>query len=567
MSIKDVELIHGDAVRALLSDHAFVRQWQRLLEQCSYATAFQTPGFVGAWYEVYRTQWQPVLVLSRGADHDLVGLWLLAYDSATDALVHAGTDQAEYQTWLALPGEATAFLGAAWRALRLQFRFSWLQFKYLPASELADALREVDGMQGRVILRRYPRALLNLDAADLRASFAKKSNKSRFNRLRKLGQLEFRRVTDPLELERVLDDLIAYYDFRHGAVHDSSLFRTDPRRRTFYRAMFAAAAADLYVTVTYLSGTPVAAFWGAASGKKVHLGMVVHSPVLSEHSPGKLHIMQLSELLLQEGKEVLDLTPGDDAWKERFANAHDEVAEVILYRSRGARAAAEALQRFTNWGKRGAARAGVTPAKVRRSLSRLRRARLASVARKIGDLVCARREFRVYRCERALAETQQYDARVRHNSFPDLVAFEPGESWQTRARFLSESLQRLERGESVYTVTIDDRLAHSGWMVANQSASYMTEVEQSLTLPPGSVLLCNFFTDPGFRGRGLYRATIGHMLRSAFSQAATRYAYIGVLADNHPSRHVIEAAGFAYQRSFFLRRCLGVQRMWVQPAE
>jgi CelD/BcsL family acetyltransferase involved in cellulose biosynthesis/RimJ/RimL family protein N-acetyltransferase len=565
MSIKDVELVYGQPAHALLSDHTFLTLWRRLLEGCSYATAFQTPGFVGAWYEAYRSEWQPLIALSRGPDRDLVGLWFLAHDSTTGTLVHAGTDQAEYQTWLALPGEDASFLSAAWRALRLRFRVSKLQLKYLPAAELVDTLQRVPGMEGRVIVSRHRRPLLTLDPADLKASFAKKSNKSRFNRLKKLGPLEFRRITDPVELERVLDELIAYYDLRHGAVHDSLLFRNDPHRRAFHAAMFAGLASDVYVTVTYLNGTPIAAFWGAASRKTVHLGMIVHSPVLAQHSPGKLHIMQLSELLLQEGREVLDLTPGDDAWKERFASAHDEVAEAVLYGSRWARATEEALQGLKNWGKRYAAVVGVTPVRVRETVSRLRRARVASVLRNIGHLICTRREFRVYRAERTLAEARHYDERVHCNALSDLVAFEPAESWQTRASFLSSALQRLERGESVYTVKIDDRLAHSGWLVANQSESCMTEVQQSLSLPPGSVLLNNFYTDPHFRGRGLYRTTIGHMLRTAFADAGTRYAYIGVLADNRPSRHVIEAAGLEYQRSYFLRRCLGAERKWVHP--
>ena len=174
------------------------------------------------------------MALSRGADGDLVGLWFLAHDDATGKVVQAGTDQAEYQTWLALPGAETSFLSAAWRALKLRFRFSTLQFKFLPAPELVDTLQKVPGMERRILLTRHRRPLLNLDPADLRASFAKKSNKSRFNRLKRLGQLEFRRITDPVELERVLDDLIAYYDFRHGAVHDSLLFRNDPYRRAFH---------------------------------------------------------------------------------------------------------------------------------------------------------------------------------------------------------------------------------------------------------------------------------------------------------------------------------------------
>ena len=47
---------------------------------------------------------------------------------------------------------------------------------------------------------------------------ARKSNK--------FLKLEFRRLTDPTELEQVLDNLIAYYDFRQGALNPSNRILT-----------------------------------------------------------------------------------------------------------------------------------------------------------------------------------------------------------------------------------------------------------------------------------------------------------------------------------------------------
>jgi RimJ/RimL family protein N-acetyltransferase len=297
----------------------------------------------------------------------------------------------------------------------------------------------------------------------------------------------------------------------------------------------------------------------------MHLGMLVHSPFLAEHSPGKLHIMQLSEYLLNEGKHVLDLTPGKDPWKERFANEHDEVAEATVYRSAWARKRDHTRHALLHWGKRGLARAGITPANVRSTLAMSRRARPSAVIRKMRNWVYLDREFRVYRGDRTLAEGYARDARICCNSLADLLLFEPGEPWQTRDAFLSNALARLERGELAYSVRIDNRLAHCGWMVVNQAESYMTEVQQSMRFPPGSVTFYDFYSHPDFRGRGLYRATIGQMLREAFARKDTKYAYISVLADNLPSRHVIETMGFHHQGSFFLKRRFGADRKWASP--
>ena len=552
-------VVRGPDAHAALKDVDFLSHWAALHRQCPHATAFQTPRFVCGWYAAYRDVWEPVIAESRDAQGALTFLWLLAYQPGTRVLTHAGAHQAEYHAWLALAGEDSSLLAAAWSELANTLAFSELRCKYLPAMELADTLQAA---LGSVSIRRHIRPLLRLNTEQIRASFAKKSNKSRFNRLKKLGKLEFRRITDPLELARVFDELIDFYDFRQSAVNHSTPFREDSRKRGFHLDLFSAAPEEVFVTATFLDDRPIAAFWGEASGPTVHLGMLVHSPFLAEHSPGKLHVMQLSEHLLQVGRTVLDLTPGGDAWKERFADDHDEVAEAILHTSMWGRRRAETVDALARHGKQWLGRIGVTPDQVRAGLALLRRAKPAAVIRKIRRWANERREFRVYRGDHALAQRYTHDPRVRCNDLGDLLLFQPGESWQSRDGFLSSALARLEEKQSAYTIRLDGRLAHCGWL-AVQSKSHMTEVEQSMTFPPGSVALYDFYTSPDFRGRGLYRATIGHMLQAAFAREDVRYAYISVLADNGPSRHVIESMGFEYQGSFHWRRRVGRVTKWA----
>jgi len=559
-------IVRGSVAFALLADPSFLSRWRTLHSCCPHATAFQAPGFVRTWYETYQDVWEPVIVQSQNAWGDLNGLWLLAYQPATHVLVHAGAHQAEYHAWLALPGEDTAFLAGAWAELVRNLPFPKLSFKYLPATALAETLQTALGTGGKVIVRRHHRPLLRLDPGDIKASFAKKSNRSRINRLKKLGKVEFRRLTDPAELEKVFDELIDFYDFRQDAVHQCAPFRIDPRKRRFHSDLFSVAGDnETYVTVTLLDERPIAGFWGTASGKTVHVGMLIHSPFLAEHSPGKLHLMQLSEYLLQEGKELLDLTPGG-AWKERFANADDEVAEAVLYASPWAHRWADTLERLLKWGRRCAGLGGLTPAKVQSALAAARMAAPSAMIRRMGEWASVQREFRVYRGDRSLAEQYRRDERVRCNSLADLLAFKPGESGRNREVFLSSALARLEQGESAYFVSQEGRVAHHGWM-APRSECHMPEVGQSMAFPPGSVSFYDFYSAPEFRGQGLCRAIIGHMLQAAFSDLATRYAYLSVPSGNPAFRHVIETMGFEYQGSFCLQRRFGVEKKWTNAME
>lgn len=559
------DLVYGSAAEALLDDQQFLRAWRNLHRRCVHATAYQAPGFVRAWYGAYRAQWQPVVVQSIDPNGELIGLWLLAYDPAMNVLSHAGTHQAEYHAWLALPGGDASFLVAAWAKLKQRLAFAVLHFKYLPAPELAKMLQSALGTENHVAIQLHSRPLLILNGDDVRASFTKYEYKRRFHGIKKLGTFEFRQLMDSADLERIFDDLIAYYDFRQGAVNHSTPFRDDPQKRKFHTDRFTDARDEVYVTAAYLDEFPIAAFWGAVSQKTVHLEMLIYSPFLAKYSPGRLHVTQLSEHLLKTGKNMLDLTPGGDPWKEHFSNQHDEVAEAIVYRSPWARIQTDARDTLFRCARRCISRFGVAPENVRSTLATLRRVRPSTVYRRLRAWVSADHELRIYRADRVLAKKYCRDVRVQCNSLRDLLCFESGEPWQTRDTFLSSAHARLVHGESVYTVNIDNRLVHYGWMIAGQVEFYVAEVKQSIELPSGSVVFYDYYSLPKFRGKGFYRTTVGHMLSVAFSLQATQYAYMAVLADNLPARHVIEAMGFLYQGSCYWQRRFGTEKKWKDP--
>lgn len=222
----------------------------------------------------------------------------------------------------------------------------------LAGAEPLQALTRIDGLHHRMMIHRHARPLALLHEEDDSRSLRKRGNRSRLNRLRRLGPLRFRRLRDPAQLDRVLDELIAHYDARQVLVHGTAPFRNDAAKRRYYRDLFAAAPDDVCVTVSYIAERPVAAFLGPRTGSMVHLGLLMHAPDLEAHSPGKLHLLQLREHLSAEGMTVLDLTPGGDAWKERFAQTHDEVFEVVLFRSRLSYQLATGWRALTALGKR-----------------------------------------------------------------------------------------------------------------------------------------------------------------------------------------------------------------------
>lgn len=555
-SLATHHLVRGRPGLALLADEAFLSRWRTLHSQCPHATVFQAPAFVRSWYYAYQSQWQPVIVHSTALNGELTGLWLLAYDAEQQILTHAGSNQAEYHVWLALPGEDAAFLAAAWAKLQRLVAFEALQFKYLPSAKLVDTLRIVPGLDGLLAMKIHARPLIRLHQESIKKSLAKPGNRSRLNRLKRLGTLSFKRLADPVELEQVFEKLIAYYDFRQEAVNHVAPFREDPLKRLFHRLLFASAPEETHVTVTSLAGEAIAAFWGMASDKTVHLGMLIHSPLLAEHSPGKLHLMLLQDELLKEGKEILDLTPGGDPWKENFADSHDEVAEVTIHRSAWRRKQVALFEKSLKVAKRCFGRLGITPMHLRQVLAGLRPGRLPVLLRKAREWVYSYGELRFYRVDRAAGNSFIHDGRILLNSLQDLLSFEPGKGRQPRHEFLYSALGRLGRGESIYSRSIDNRLAHWGWMVRKPTEVYLTEVQQSVVLPPGTALLYHFHFHPDFQDRCLTSAMIGHLLHEAFMDDSIQCAYIALPADAQPFHCPVESQA-SYEGLLCMKRRFG----------
>lgn len=363
----------GDKAWDLLASPGFLLDWQELEAVCPWATPFQSSHFVLTWLRHYRARFAPVVVTLRRPEGGLSGLLVLAASLERDALVVAGAHQAEYQAWLARPESRHDFVLRAVAALDEVFPGQDLAFKYLPRGLPVHELLELAPFRGRAALQAHARPLMRLDEAEVRESLRKKSNKSRFARLQRLGPLAFARLTDPKDFAAVFDEIIASYDARQYAMKGVLPFAQDPCKKPFHLELMRARPDFLHVTATTLSGRVIAAHLGVAGREEMHLSILCHSDMHASHSPGKLHLLRLGELLLQEGKSVLDLTPGGDAWKERFANAHDEVYALTVFRS----AAARRLQRLRlgamHVAKSVARAAGISPSGARRALQDFRR--------------------------------------------------------------------------------------------------------------------------------------------------------------------------------------------------
>jgi RimJ/RimL family protein N-acetyltransferase len=114
----------------------------------------------------------------------------------------------------------------------------------------------------------------------------------------------------------------------------------------------------------------------------------------------------------------------------------------------------------------------------------------------------------------------------------------------------------------VHFALIDAAIACWGISVGPLTSWPITETDTTLTMPPKSVCLVAFETQPQFRGRGIYKALLREILRSRFGVGA-EWAYIWCEESNTPSRAAIERVGFTLVARHEQRHLLGAVRRRV----
>jgi CelD/BcsL family acetyltransferase involved in cellulose biosynthesis len=468
-------------------------------------------------------------------------------------LMFAGAKQAEYHTWLATTDRGDSFIAAAMDLLRASFSGLTLTFEYLPPGTPQQWLEQGQpwAQQSRLVM--WTRPLMKLgDGENLRKSLKKSANKSRLNRMKRLGDVQFEQLHGSPALAAVFDDIIAYYDFRQGAVNDSIYFQTDPLRKPFYLALMDIPDL-LHATVLKVGDRVVAAHLGLSDGQQCALGMPAHSPFHAAHSPGKLQLLMLGVELAQQGFHTLDLTPGGDAYKERFATDHDRVHILTVFLSDRSwpKQVAELKVRGKSIVKRSVRAAGMewsTATAIGKKLRRLRLNQAIEWPQRVWKQRWSKPEHQIYCYQVDRASTEDHSSSFNRDCLDDLLLFQPVDPRHTRQDFLSVCLSRLEAGQHVYTHSAQGRLLVACWLVERQEKAVFTELDRAYDFQPESALIYDYYLDPTIHAQGYSHSLLRQIVNDALVVYGAKQVYMTVLADD-PLRQTIETAGFTYQQS------------------
>jgi CelD/BcsL family acetyltransferase involved in cellulose biosynthesis len=501
---KTINLFTGSKALSLLSEAQFSKEWDDLYKSCKWATVYQAKEFVLTWYEIYCNRYLPVIVTEINEGR-LTSLLALAKDE-NGLIVGAGASQAEYQVWMCSHDNGR-FIKTALQKVKKQFPGSDIQLKFIPSETPLQWVESGRRFAMRPKLRMYHQPLMTIDE-NISAELKKKNRRKKINGLRGLGDLKFERITDKKTFCSIFDELASQYDFRKGAMYNKTPFQKDPHKKNFLLSLFDQNI--LHVTVLKCNNEIIASNVAAIGKNWMHLqGMNTHSPSYAKYSPGILHFLFLGNSLIDEGFEMLDLTPGENSYKEHLATKHVSTYELLIPGS---------IKFYIKEFKQKMfyrllinkqkilgilIKIGINSKDIKTTLRKvsIRKEKIKSAKRQgfislivlLLNGISVQSKNKIFKIDHC---TINRTTPVSKNDLGHILSYRSDNSKITRWEFLADAMQKMEREQEVYSSAEDNTLMNCVWVSKKKCENVNAICKLKDAVPTESTILYDFYCHP-----------------------------------------------------------------------
>lgn len=544
-----IALLVGEEVLNLISNDRFKQEWDELYQQCEWATAFQSRGFVTTWYNVFRGDYLPLLVKSEH-EGKISGLLTMAipisgstipdFEKESINIVGAGEYEAEYQCWIASHTYGEQFIKSALSEMMKCFPKANILFRFIPPLAPLNWSVSDPEWKSMCVVQSHKRPLLNLrDPNATKAFKITKQFKTKYNRLKRLGEVRFEKLSDINEFTEALKELTLQFDFRQGCMFNKNQFRDKPQKFKLMVELFKQGL--LHATILKVDEEIIASMVAVAGKNWVHLqGINTHSPFYAKHSPGILHFLHLGQSLAQEGVEVFDLTPGGDEYKERFATTHDNAYTLIVTPNTAFR-----LKKYI---KRKLhirlIKAGKRPMTFELAIEKrkyLLRSALKSgvktlLKEQLSNIIDSQKPVSKFRLVKPANTTTAMA--IQRDNLNDLLCYTSAKGELSRWEFMEDAMQRFESGAHSYTWVEDDCLMACAWIGGANTSKAKENFKES----DGVAALHHIYCYPAAKGK--LHAFLITVISQAAKDIADKQLIAYCEADDKATLRSIKEAGF-----------------------
>ena len=332
-------------------------EWNLLLSGCETNTIFQTYEWVWTWWTVFGHRYSLFLVEVRDAD-GLLALAPLMLDGSgrKRSLRFIGEENSDYCDFIAGERKQEA-LTAIFDAIASWKKWDVFQLKNVPeSSSTVAAVREFCGRTGKRFLETKgvscPTLIIKGHEDHARRVSRKKTILRRQNYLMKNGGLKVFHLETVDEAIRYFDLFVAQHIRRWSATSSPSLFLKHGNRDFYLDLVKTLLPRGLLLfTVLEYKGRPIAFHFGFDYGSKVLWYKPSFDPDYGRLSPGTVLLKHLIEYCLEQGRQELDFTIGDEPFKRKFANCVRKNGHIRIYTRQSVYYLEKAIRMFKSFRK------------------------------------------------------------------------------------------------------------------------------------------------------------------------------------------------------------------------
>jgi CelD/BcsL family acetyltransferase involved in cellulose biosynthesis len=466
------------AIEAACSSGGLLAGWDDLMAADPHATAFQTRGWCVTWYRCYDASFEPTLLVATSGTA-LIGIAPLARRREDGRLVFAGHDMCDYRDFVVHPGRHHDVLGAFVAAIaELAGAAPFTIGPTAPDSPTVSRVAAASARDARVraFVHLHPCWRLSPVGEPVAAAMrGRKSIRQALARYAKSGGLTYERVTSRRGWDAIKDAFFAQHSLRQLHLGRAVSFQ-QPVKQRFFSQLFEEANAVTHFSVLKAGDRLVASHFGFLHRSTLALGAPAFDPRDERNSPGLLWLIALVSDCPRDGIREIDFTLGTEPYKARFGNRCLQVPIVDLYVGRKAAAMRSIRDGAVRVAKAVTRRTAVAEAwpRIAAVATRLRVEGWRQLLREgavaaAGSLYEREATVEFLACRGAprpavpLAEALGTGAVMHEDELADLARVDGWPAART-ALAVRRAVEGFERGERLFTLLCDGRLAGYGWL-------------------------------------------------------------------------------------------------------
>lgn len=503
-----IQLLRNTELNSLLTDSDFLNTWKNLAKQTTGFHVLQEPEFILTWYRHYQAQYEPILLLGMDEKNTLVGLMALAWDEENQILTHGGHFSAEYHAWLAKPLYSDEFFAQCLLTVKQHFSLKKWAWNFMPPhlDFHVSASKEKELQKAGIFLafKEEENPLWNLkDETKLKKTLKSSSLRSKRNRLKRRGELRFEIIQEVGRAKEALEVAAKQYDFRKEAQYNTRPYEEDLRLIDFDLDLIDQQKC-LHCCALWLDDKLLAFHRGATDGKSVQLGLITFDPSEYASSPGTILFAELAKSLTEEGYETFDITPGGDAYKQRYANSSVLIKRPTVYFSRAEYEKGQLRDKIKNFllQKGLLAKTKVLGKALKENPLNLVHAGAVFSGKNSSGMQL----MQVYRNRFAPNMWQHLDISLQN--YEDLLAYKDNCPYRSRRELLLDAYEKFKQSECLFSAKTRQGLLAFGWKKVLKKEAWIGGEQ----LEAGTILLYDFyFKSQAIRGVA-FQAILHRML-------------------------------------------------------